>query len=802
MAVVASPAPLARAEADGWRRRIAASASAPPGADAIALVALATLTVLAQPHLLATDTLISLDSASQYLPWYAFLGQSLRAGHVPGWNPATFSGTPFAANPLSGWTYLPAMVVFTLLPLAPAARVYLALHPLLGAASAYALARALGLSRPGAFVAGLAYANSGFSQIQNVCCFPFASVYAWLPVALLGAEGALRSSRRTSRGAWWGLAALGTSQIVAAWLGQGTYYAVLLVAGYITYRTLVVPPAGMTAGLSARVGRLLQHQAAIFVFGAALAAAGLLPRVEFNRLSNLAGGYMGVDASVGGLRPEQWVFLAMPGMWYAGASVLVLAAAAPLLVRGRLGGAVWYFGATSLLALILTDTFETPLAWLLYHVLPGFANLHPHAPERILTVAYLGPALLAGATISACQHQDWLMRRVSASALARGAAVTLVVVVPTLDLAVSGAKAFEDRAPQDPLDGIAALARVDLETYYQPTSADIFLQQHLTQAPARYFGFAPDVDEQPLAYTVRFLDPSTAGLEVNNHALPLGLQDVQGYDASHLRRYDAYLAALNGQTQNYHNAEVLSQGLTSPLLDLLDARYVIVPPVDHLDSVDAPALERDVPIYADENVRILENPSAFPRAWIVHAATQAGAGSDADDGMAQLASGRVDAHQTALLDDPPPLLESPADPELDQTLVTRYEADQLAIRTSTTAPGLLVLSEVYYPAWKAYVDDQPAHLYVADGALRAVAVPPGEHNVELRFESDTLRLGLVISSVAALLLVLLGLAAVVATRVRPPVSSRSWCRQRRTILQPRRRTAPRGAACAAGASRS
>src|SRR5215470_1529120 len=87
----------------------------------LALAAIA-LTAFAQPHLFAADTLVSLDTATQYYPWYAFLGQSLRAGHIPGWNPATFSGTPFAANPLSGWTYVPAMLFFTLLPLPVAAK--------------------------------------------------------------------------------------------------------------------------------------------------------------------------------------------------------------------------------------------------------------------------------------------------------------------------------------------------------------------------------------------------------------------------------------------------------------------------------------------------------------------------------------------------------------------------------------------------------------------------------------------------------------------------------------------------------
>jgi hypothetical protein len=451
------------------------------------------------------------------------------------------------------------------------------------------------------------------------------------------------------------------------------------------------------------------------------------------------------------------VFLAMPGFWYAGASVLVLAVGAPLLVRGRLGRPAWYFGATSLIAVILSDTFETPLDWLLYHLLPGFGSLHPHAPERILTVAYLGPALLAGATITVAHDKGWWIRPGFALGITRSVAPMLVVLLVTADLAASGARARTDRTLRDPLDGIAALAPVDLSTYYQPSGAAAFLQQQLMEPPFRYFGYAPDVHGQPIAYTVRFLEPGTADLEVNNHALPLGLYDIQGYDASHLRGYDSFLAALNGQTQNYHNAQVFPRGLSSPLLDLLNARYLIVPA--HSDAVDAPALERfPNTVYQDGQVRILENLHAFPRAWIVHSATQVTAGSPPAD----IASGYVDPRQTALLEDPPPPLESPADPSGDQALLSSYEADRLAVHTATAAPGLLVLSEVYYPSWKAYVDGYPTHLYVADGALRAVAVPPGDHTVELRFESDTLVLGIFISSLAVLLLALLGVVVVVS----------------------------------------
>ena len=76
---------------------------------------------------------IGMDTATAFLPWYSFLGEQLRAGHIPTWNPHTFAGTPFAADPESGWMYLPAMLAFTLLPLDAAVRANLLVHVLLAA---------------------------------------------------------------------------------------------------------------------------------------------------------------------------------------------------------------------------------------------------------------------------------------------------------------------------------------------------------------------------------------------------------------------------------------------------------------------------------------------------------------------------------------------------------------------------------------------------------------------------------------------------------------------------------------------
>jgi hypothetical protein len=152
---------------------------------------------------------------------------------------------------------------------------------------------------------------------------------------------------------------------------------------------------------------------------------------------------------------------------------------------------------------------------------------------------------------------------------------------------------------------------------------------------------------------------------------------------------------------------------------------------------------------------VLENRDALPRAWIVHSARQVKSKEEALD---LLSSVQLDPKETALLEEEPPEMSQPDDNSADRASVTEYEPNRIQLESSTGAPGLLVLSEVYYPAWKAYVDGHPAPIYVTDHLLRSVPVPAGEHTVELRYESWTLRVGIAISVVACAALTALGVS--------------------------------------------
>ncbi|MBA2441430.1 MAG: hypothetical protein H0V53_03360, partial [Rubrobacter sp.] len=546
-----------------WPARAARAAASRPDAAAVALILV--LTAVAEWRVLAGGTMIGMDSATQFYPWYSYLGERLSSGELPGWNPHLLSGEPFAASPLSGWSYLPAMALFALLPLVWAAGAYLVLHLLLAGLSVYALGRTLGLGAAGALFAAVAYEFSGYLYVRHTCCFAYSGVVAWLPLAILGVEMAVRSRAWIQRSLWWCLAGLAVSQILASWLGQGSYYALLAIGGYVAYRTLASPPPE-ARGLRARLSGAALHGGAVLLLGFGLAAAGLLPRLEYNALSNLAGGYPDIEPG-GGLPVEEWGRLYMlHGYVYAGAAVAALALAGPLLARRRF--AAPYFAALALGALVLALPEDTLLHSALY-LLPSFEQLHPHAPERALVVFYLGAALLAGAAFSVLLERGGreqfvlappafailylaasepanvpeeipvpglsmppllLVSQVLVVALAvaasllprhrylwRGAAVLAVVLVVFAELLATGQATFERHADSE---GRERLQDVDLAGYYSATPATRFLQEAGSGSPSRYIGYSPEFDGQgrPVTYNYRFTDPGVRALEAENRA--------------------------------------------------------------------------------------------------------------------------------------------------------------------------------------------------------------------------------------------------------------------------------------------
>jgi Bacterial membrane protein YfhO len=92
--------------------------------------------------------------------------------------------------------------------------------------------------------------------------------------------------------------------------------------------------------------------------------------------------------------------------------------------------------------------------------------------------------------------------------------------------------------------------------------------------------------------------------------------------------------------------------------------------------------------------------------------------------------------------------------------ITKYEDNEITAQVTTASNAMLFFSEIYYPAWKAYLDGHPVKLYRAFTSLRAVEVPAGTHTIVLRYESNAFAMGSMIT-IITLILSLGGLAILI-----------------------------------------
>jgi hypothetical protein len=176
------------------------------------------------------------------------------------------------------------------------------------------------------------------------------------------------------------------------------------------------------------------------------------------------------------------------------------------------------------------------------------------------------------------------------------------------------------------------------------------------------------------------------------------------------------------------------------LLDLLGVELVVADPA----VPGFPTLGR----YGE--VSLQENPSAFPRAWVV-ASTRPLAG----DPHGALLDPTVDLRDVALSADALSINGSSADARVVSDTGNRLEV-------AATGPGLLVLADRWARGWSATVSGVPATIWRVDGVLRGVELPPGAQTVTFVYEPTTWRIGVAIGAFG-----LLGLAALLVVALAP-----------------------------------
>jgi hypothetical protein len=159
-------------------------------------------------------------------------------------------------------------------------------------------------------------------------------------------------------------------------------------------------------------------------------------------------------------------------------------------------------------------------------------------------------------------------------------------------------------------------------------------------------------------------------------------------------------------------------------------------------------------LYRDGEAVVFRNAAAFPRAFVVPQALVRRTRTE-QTAIARMALRPFDPSRQAILEEGPfddlPLAEA-ALPDTGTTVPPAaaevFDRTPENILVRARGPGVLVLTDAYHRGWRAYLDGREVPLYLANYVARAVALPSGDHEVELAFDPLSWRLGRAISLAA------------------------------------------------------
>lgn len=689
------------------------------------------------------------DTMSFYYPYHYYLFASLRGLALPLWNPYVFAGSPFLADVQSGVFYPLNWLLAAVSSSSQAWTFWLVefkvvLHVFGAAAFAYLFGRELGLSRHAALVSGAVYGLGGFF-ITHTVHLSIVSTLTWLPLILALAHRSVEG--RSLRYAAWAGLAFGAACLAGH--PQAALMTGYAVVPYWLWCVLVTRRAerGQLPGHLVRLGVLLG-------IGLALSAAAFLPAAD-NARWTVRAAMSWADAASGSLPPTLPLLLLVPKFFgaiaggrpegalywgnpqtfmywescvYVGILPLLLAAVAVLKTdRRRL-----FFLLLGLLATLLALGRLTPLHWLAYKVLPGFDRFRIAA--RYGALAALSVAMLAGFGLDDLLGDPARARRLLKPALILFGASALALALLATGVLRGLAQAFADPAL---LSGAVRHSGFALG-FIALSVAWLWLTGRRAKGRRVAGVLAAALVMLDLGWFGHSFSRGPAGPDdiYQRNTLVRTLQDAARTEVFRVNArigYDMVLEVNEGMV----NGIELLEGFTPLRL----ADYT---------ALDAVSLDRRTMLLnATWRLRIdsaagvmtlVTNPQALPRARMFYRWTIE---PDRDRALALLGDSLFDLHSTLTLDADPGIAQDSGG--RDSVEFVERGANRLRLRVENERPGVLFLSEMFHPSWRATVDGKPATILRADAVLRGVALSSGTHEVELRYDTSLILIGGLVS---------------------------------------------------------
>ena len=713
------------------------------------------------------------DLVHSFYSGHRLIGEAIRSGEIPLWNPYVLNGYPMhAANAMA--IFAPLTMVAWVFPIDFAWTFAMVARPIIAALGVALYARALGMGHGPALGAGFVFGWCGFQV--GWAGQAMIDITMWLPWILLGV---LRVSDRPTP------ARIALAALALAMPPMGGHPEVAIyVMGTGAASALLYLFKAPFPGTSAPRWQAFLGLVAMAVLALMLCAIQFLPTIEW--IPQLKRELSGLSNPM----PDFYVFnfisrhmAAAPinvigayipnGAMYAGLVTLLVLPAALVHSRWR---EVWFY--LLVLAVSLQFAFGWgPLAWL-QRSQPALQVDFPKT--RIILLADFCLAMLAGFGMSVLTEArrrvpywvmgligvcvagvGWLLswlpdagpliddaadRLTGPRSLFQGTTFAVSIVVATV-LVLGWPLVMRRGRPHATL--LCAVLAIDMLTFAWGHVPFSRTDAVLATPPAMQF-LKEHVDDSTRILATRRAIPY-------NWEAQWRLATPSGY--LYLTRLATDVMQPITGVADVGSIELRQDLLLqtrSPIIDFLGVRYLVA--ADNTGAAEqiAEYPDRFPQVYDDGYLRIFENPRALPRAHLVPC-----------DGIemqqfqrraiSRVNSPAFDHTSMVILDEKIACPVQPVPPGASASppvQVTSATFNTYAVRADVAVPSLLVYADTYYEGWRAYVDGQEVPVLRANHAFKAVRVDPGQHTVRFVFDPTSFKIGAALTA--------LGLVAVVA----------------------------------------
>ncbi len=230
-----------------------------------------------------------------------------------------------------------------------------------------------------------------------------------------------------------------------------------------------------------------------------------------------------------------------------------------------------------------------------------------------------------------------------------------------------------------------------------------------------------------------------------NSGMMYGLEMAEGYDLT-TQRARLFTAGLREDRDDaiFFLADRIVDS-SDRRFDMLNVKYVAVTVPGHEFDLLSSRPDRFTIVYQEPTVAVFENRSVLPRAFAV---PDSGVDIMADPlrQLERVKEAGFDPLRNVLLAEP----LRQGGPQGTVPFASKIDALESGVngakfRTETSAPSVMVFSQMAYPGWHATIDGREMPVLVADFAFPAVELPAGTHQVDFSFQPRLFKIGAMVS---------------------------------------------------------